>query len=59
MTDNLIRWTVRGIRPETLDMLANIQETSGGNYGEFINEAVAQWYEFLPDATEEDDDEAV
>jgi hypothetical protein len=58
MTDNLIRWTVRGIRQETLDMLANIQETSGGNYGEFINEAVAQWYDLLPDANEENDDVA-
>ena len=58
MTDNLIRWTVRGIRPETLGMLANIQESSGGNYGEFINEAVAQWYELLPDANDEDDEAA-
>ena len=58
MTDNLIRWTVRGIRSETLDMLANIQETSGGNYGDYINEAVAQWYELLPDANEEDDEAA-
>ena len=58
MTDNLIRWTVRGICPNTLDMLANIQQTSGGNYGEFINEAVAQWYEFLPDANEDNDEVA-
>jgi hypothetical protein len=58
MTDNLIRWTVRGIHPETLDMLANIQESSGGNYGEFINEAVAQWYDSLPDDIEEDDEAA-
>ncbi len=56
MTDNLIRWTVRGIHSETLDMLANIQETSGGNYGDYINEAVAQWYELLPDDMEEDDE---
>ena len=55
MTDNLIRWTVRGIRSETLDMLANIQETSGGNYGEFVNEAVAQWYDSLPDDNDDDD----
>ena len=58
MTDNLIRWTVRGICPYTLDMLANIQQTSGGNYGEFINEAVAQWYDSLPDDIEEDDEAA-
>jgi hypothetical protein len=39
-------------------MLANIQESSGGNYGEFVNEAVAQWYESLPDANEEDNEAA-
>ncbi len=58
MTDNLIRWTVRGIHSETLNMLANIQESSGGNYGEFINEAVAAWYESVPDAFEDDDEPA-
>ena len=56
MTDNLIRWTVRGICPETLDMLANIQETSGGNYGDFINEAVSFWYSSIPDDIEEDEE---
>jgi hypothetical protein len=39
-------------------MLANIQETSGGNYGEFVNEAVAQWYDSLPDDIQEDDEAA-
>ncbi len=57
MTDT-IRWTVRGIHSETLNMLANIQESSGGTYGEFVNEAVAHWYELLPDAAEEDDEAA-
>ncbi len=57
MTD-AIRWTVRGIRPETLEMLAIVRQTSEGTFGEFVNEAVAQWYELLPDAAEEDDEAA-
>ena len=57
MTDTK-RWTVRGIRPETLKMLAIVRQTSEGTFGEYINMAVATWYESLPDADEEDEDEA-
>ena len=53
------RWTVRGIRPETLILLSNIRQTSGGTYGEFINESVEWWYDSLPDAdSDEEDDQA-
>jgi hypothetical protein len=55
---NTIRWTVRGIRPETLEMLATVRQTSEGTFGEYINMAVAQWYDLLPDAAEEDDEAA-
>jgi hypothetical protein len=52
---NAIRWTVRGIKQSTIDMIAEVRETSGGSYGELINEAVETWYDSLPEAT---DDEA-
>ena len=57
MTDT-IRWTVRGIRPETLEMLAIVRQNSEGTFGEYVNMAVAIWYESLPDAAEEDDEAA-
>ena len=57
MTDT-IRWTVRGIRPETLEMLAIVRQNSEGTFGEYVNMAVATWYESLPDAAEEDDEAA-
>ena len=57
MTDT-IRWTVRGIRPETLEMLATVRQNSEGTFGEYINMAVATWYESLPDAAEDDDEAA-
>jgi hypothetical protein len=60
MTDTLIRWTVRGIHQETLDMLGIVRQTSGGTYGELVNEAVAEWYDALPDAdAPEDYDETI
>jgi hypothetical protein len=39
-------------------MLAIVRHNSDGTFGEFVNEAVARWYELLPDANE-DDDEAI
>jgi hypothetical protein len=58
MTDKK-RWTVRGIRQETLDKLAIVRENSEGSFGEFVNEAVASWYESLPEVDPgESDDEA-
>lgn len=54
MTDTLIRWTVRGIRQETLDMLAIVRQNSEGTFGDYVNEAVAQWFDSLPNADEED-----
>ncbi len=53
MTD-AIRWTVRGIKQNTIDMIAEVQGTSGGSYGELINEAVLTWYDSLPEIHEED-----
>jgi hypothetical protein len=39
-------------------MLAVVRQYSNGNYGDYINESVAQWYESLPDADEEDEEDA-
>jgi hypothetical protein len=53
------RWTVRGIRQETLDKLAIVRQNSDGSFGEFVNEAIATWYDTLPEANaDEEDDEA-
>ena len=56
-TDTLIRWTVRGISPETLNMLSIVQETSGGSYGQYVNMAITTWFDSLEedDAGDEDD----
>lgn len=52
------RWTVRGIQKETLEMLSVVRQHSTGNYGDYVNEAVAQWYESLPDADEDNEEDA-
>jgi hypothetical protein len=56
MTDTK-RWTVRGIERKTLAMLANVRQTSGGTFGEFINESVAFWYDALDEDDANDDEE--
>ena len=48
-----IRWTVRNIEQNTIDMIAEVHETSGITYGELLNEAVLSWYESLPEVNEE------
>ena len=59
MSDTLIRWTVRGIRQETLDMLAIVRQNSEGSFGEYVNEAINFWYSSLPEVDPgESDDEA-
>jgi hypothetical protein len=40
-------------------MLAVVRQHSTGNYGDYVNEAVARWYESLPDADDEEDEESV
>ena len=52
------RWTVRGIRQETLDMLAIVRQNSEGSFGEFVNEAIATWYESLPEVNADEEDDA-
>ena len=53
------RWTVRGISQQTIDMLAIVRQNSEGSFGEYVNEAIATWYESLPEAiSNEEDDEA-
>jgi hypothetical protein len=44
---------VRGVNAEALQMLRDVQAISGGTLGELLNEAIACWYDSLPDT---DDD---
>jgi hypothetical protein len=53
-----IRWTVRGVSQQTLQKLAIVRKNSDGTFGDYVNEAVAQWYESLPDVDEEEDGDA-
>jgi hypothetical protein len=48
-----IRWTVRNIEQNTIDIIAEVHETSGITYGELLNEAVLSCYESLPEVNEE------
>ena len=48
-----IRWTVRNVSPDTVEMIAQVAEISDFCFGELLNQAVEFWYDALP---EEDDD---
>ena len=54
MSDTFIRWTVRGINPETLNMLSIVRETSGGSYGQYVNMAITTWFDSLEEDNEDD-----
>ena len=43
------RWSVRGLDPTVLDMLKEVRQTSGFGYGQLVSEAIADWYENLPE----------
>lgn len=48
-----MRWTVRGIDVETVRMVQEVALVSGITLGACLNDAIAFWYEQLP---ESDDD---
>ena len=53
---NAEKWTVRNVTPEALEMLQEVSQNSGAPMGELLSDAVADWYQRLPETTEEDDD---
>lgn len=56
-----IRWTVRGVNPDTIERIAEVSGESKCAYGLLVDEAVEVWFGNLPFAEEEDevDEEAL
>ena len=48
------KWTVRHVDLEAIDMLLEVQETSGERLGDLVSEAISYWYDFA--CVEEDED---
>lgn len=53
-----MKWTVRNIEPEAINMIAVMAEKSGWTYGELVSDAIAVWYDSLPYEDEKNWDES-
>lgn len=48
------KYTVRNLSVECIDRLREVKETSGVPIGRLIDDAVAQWWDSLPVADQDD-----
>ena len=51
-----MKWTIRNVEPEAIEMIAIMAEKSGWKYGALISDAIAVWYDALPYEDEVDDE---
>jgi hypothetical protein len=51
---NTCKWAVRHMDREAIEKLHQVQQTSGGLLGELVSEAIDDWFNHLPEETEDE-----
>ena len=44
---HLVKWSVRGVDPESVRKLMEVKQISGGVLGELVSEAIDFWFDCL------------
>ena len=52
---NTCKWAVRHMDREAIEKLLEVQQTSGGLLGELVSEAIDDWFNHLPEETEDEE----
>lgn len=52
---NKCKWTVRNVNCEAIQKLHEVQQISGGLLGELVSEAIEDWFDHLPEETEDEE----